>query len=110
MSDKTDTPRTDALSSDPVMVRRDVPARVWREMARMEIELSALQARVGELDRLQELTGGSISKGTQMMFCLTHFDEQPVGDGWSLHCAFPKFGAVWFQAAIDAAIAEERET
>ena len=32
------TPITDALSTDPAIDRRDVPARVWREMARLERE------------------------------------------------------------------------
>ena len=30
------TPATNAISTDPAIERRDVPARVWREMAQME--------------------------------------------------------------------------
>lgn len=29
-------PETDALSTDPAIERRDVPARVWRKMAEIE--------------------------------------------------------------------------
>jgi hypothetical protein len=43
------TPETDALCSDPAIERRDVPARVWREMARIEFERDALRSRNAEL-------------------------------------------------------------
>ena len=38
----SDTPITDALSTDPAIDRRDVPARVWRVMADMERALHAI--------------------------------------------------------------------
>lgn len=42
MGTKPATPLTDALSSDPAIERRDVPARVWREMARLEQDRARL--------------------------------------------------------------------
>lgn len=47
----TDTPRTDALSTDPAIDKRDVPARVWREMAEIELDLSA---KTAECDALRK--------------------------------------------------------
>ena len=44
MSDNTlDIPITDALSTDPAIERRDVPERVWYEMARIERERGELR-------------------------------------------------------------------
>ena len=47
------TPRTDAISSDPSIERRDVPVRVWCEMAQVEIEIEIAAAK----SMLSELNG-----------------------------------------------------
>ncbi len=44
------TPETDALSSDPVIERRDVPANVWRAMAKIERQRDAALDLLYELD------------------------------------------------------------
>lgn len=46
---KSETPITDALSTDPAIERRDVPARVWREMAALEKEIEQLRSALDEL-------------------------------------------------------------
>ena len=46
----SETPVTEALESDPAISKRDVPARVWREMARLERERGQLIQLLAELN------------------------------------------------------------
>lgn len=55
------TPLTDALSTDPAIEKRDVPSRVWREMARLEIDrrklVEALRGMIAAADEFVRDTG-----------------------------------------------------
>ena len=46
----SDTPITDALASSPRIKRRDVPTRVWRQMARFEREHGELIEMLGRCE------------------------------------------------------------
>lgn len=77
---KSNTPTTDALCSDKEIERRDVPPRVWREMARLERDRARLIAELSALVKRCDGEEGVRADGSNIQTMAEHALLDELGE------------------------------